>query len=849
MRSAIRAAVRAAVRAVVRIGAAAGLLLAAPVAAQEAEPDGATPPAPTIEQRMDAYFEDQRGVGTFRALTGRGDPRIDPLSWWDMAHGSQGESARRLLALLFGAEEEGGGYWTYDDCRTDYPAKVLRERLTMFGRNHAYVEQWLRVQRVVLAHCGGEADKAPASLPAPLPVRDSAIARLQAADRAYQEAALLFYRAEIARARAAFARIAATPSPHKAAATYMVAAIDAGTKPDRYDSQPVKVPQALRESKAILERPDLAAAHPIAQGLIGWIGYNSGDPAARAAQVEVTLDALNAPLSRLSADPVARERYSRADADVDALHGSFRDPAWWLNGTAPPAYHASRAMAERAKRDMLATWLLFPASPFDRKAWTPLADGLNEDWSPLTSWLNSAPGAEADKPAWEVLNAGLAVQYDPAGWAAVDRAQAAISERGDEGATAALPILFYHQVRTALMYGEEADRAARFNQVAERLQTYPWPASLHYGSVARDALRYLLSVGRITEGRRLRDLVLPRAPEALDFYRDMLPLLAEDDARLAPLLANTSGGFLRRLSTPALLRLARRDDTTPDVRARLARTAWTRLYALGRPVPAEVDRLMRERNPDIAAAWKSRPGRVAPGNRAVLIDLLRTPGMNILPDSRSGSIMTAGDLPGTPDQIDIMEHSDNNWWCAARPARDDQAAEDALYWTFFSDAQFAAASPEAAYRLRRGLDPLLASSILWQSTDPAEREALSRIDSAPKQLSERAIAWAQRPGLFGRREGRDEALALAVRTTRYGCQRQGGHAAYSRAAFELLHRDFAGTPAATRTKYWFDCSHFYERCGGRYKEAEAEAEPLELPEAEQSPPDATMPEEAPAPAQ
>ena len=42
-------------------------------------------------------------------------------------------------------------------------------------------------------------------------------------------------------------------------------------------------------------------------------------------------------------------------------------------------------------------------------------------------------------------------------------------------------------------------------------------------------------------------------------------------------------------------------------------------------------------------------------------------------------------------------------------------------------------------------------------------------------------------------------LKLAIRLTRYGCERNGSHAAYSRAAYERLHAFYADTVAAKAT--------------------------------------------------
>lgn len=53
------------------------------------------------------------------------------------------------------------------------------------------------------------------------------------------------------------------------------------------------------------------------------------------------------------------------------------------------------------------------------------------------------------------------------------------------------------------------------------------------------------------------------------------------------------------------------------------------------------------------------------------------------------------------------------------------------------------------------------------------------------------------------RNERAADLYRAVRTTRYGCRRDGSHAAYSRRAFLVLHRRYGDTPWARSTPYWF----------------------------------------------
>jgi hypothetical protein len=89
---------------------------------------------------------------------------------------------------------------------------------------------------------------------------------------------------------------------------------------------------------------------------------------------------------------------------------------------------------------------------------------------------------------------------------------------------------------------------------------------------------------------------------------------------------------------------------------------------------------------------------------------------------------------------------------------------------------------------------------------PKEREAaaeesrqLAEVGVAPDYLSKQAIAWAKS---HPRDPRSPEALALAVRSTRWGCRdQQTGR--YSKAAFELLHSRYPRSTWAQDTKYWF----------------------------------------------
>src|SRR5215469_10562800 len=131
-------------------------------------------------------------------------------------------------------------------------------------------------------------------LPPPLDTADPAIALLQTRDRAYQHAAMLFYRGDRAGALAGFAAIAADhASPNRPLATYMVLAIRAGSGAEQpSDLEPggnsvVGSPQdTLKAIQTVLADPSLESVHAMAASLIGWIADNHSDAAAITAQLD-----------------------------------------------------------------------------------------------------------------------------------------------------------------------------------------------------------------------------------------------------------------------------------------------------------------------------------------------------------------------------------------------------------------------------------------------------------------------------------------------------------------------------------------------------------------------------------
>lgn len=810
----------------VRVRGVVGGLVAALLWGSMAGAQDRQPPIDPVVERLSAYFEHPSSPETYRALSGMGNPatapRLKPARFYLT------DDPDTALAISLFPSAAGQSYLDPKACRLEYALRTLKTRIAELGADHPYVRQWIQVQRAVFSACDhgyGEEPLKGVVLPVPMPLTDAALVRLQTADRAYQAASLMFYMQGQTEALAAFDKIARGDSVHRPAARYMVAAIRAGT-----DGQEVAWPlpkplasaaESIREIQAILADPAMAPFHPQAQELLGWVAANAADRPTRRAQVLATLAALEVSTERLDKDASARQRYALAAQDVDNLHRAddVAPIGWWLTNGPPTEFTASQAFMEATKTDPLAAWILFGRSYVQGSNWAAYDayDVPPQGWSELAAYAESqVSGLDGDGFAWTRQQRALSRNaYDPALWSEVEE-ETAKAGQGDDRATAALAFDFYHQVRQALT-GKNAEA---FETALDHVQAFPYRASAPYLAACHDGLEYLMSTGRVAQARRWRDAVPQpnRSESPFDFYFDqydstvLLQILAEDEAHFAAALAQAPAWrqafpLQNGLSIAALRSLATRSDLPRPLRARFARVAWSRTYALGRTVDADLNHLTRDLNPEMAS-WTSKPGRpVRPGDRRALLDVLRTPGMNILilDTDRDSPSAGAGQSDLALGKIDLLNHDDNNWWCAWKRGRNRGDLQALLRNTFYGGAELTRVNGDVAYGLRDELEPVLASSFAFRAQDPAEIDALAQIPCAPKMLGERAIAWVERPGLFETRQGQAEALALAVKTTRYGCYSDGPHAVYSKAAWLLLHQRFGQTEWASKTKYWFSC--------------------------------------------
>lgn len=803
-----------------------------------------------VTSSADTAFQNTQSPDVFRALIGAGDPHIDEGFSHSDEYFSEADT-KKLLSRLAGASGEppdGLGVYDLFTCRLDQPLTTLRQRMAALGPNHPYVVQWIKAEQAVLALCkeGRSETAATYAPPSPLATRDPAVARLQRADRAYQAATASFYQGDVTGALRSYDRIARSKSTLRPFALYMSVAIRAGTRPIGVGYQPLEpVARSISAAQALLADPKMKEVHRYAYDLIGWIGDTNQSVEARRAQDRQALAALEEPLSVLETDVQAQRHYADIRDGREFLFSSPKDAAVIWNGAIPEEQTGLRAMAEAARRDPLAEWMIFPVSPYQpqssdhgaaQASWV-LVPAVRGGARVQTELAHLAPNPGDASNPWAHERLMWSEHYDPALWKMVEAEELRAGAAPDQRWADASELDLYHETRTAIMFGG----AAGFEQALSHLQPPANPRQMAWSSTIREALRFLMVKGRFAEARRMRDhLELVRLVQIDDergsdssleggqSFRengilDVLLLLAEDEAHLAPLLSSRNydqAPLLNQLSIRELQSLAERGDVPKVDRATFSRTAWARTYALGRPVPARLDKLMRSLNPDITAGWLSRAGRpITPNDRRALQDILVTPALNVL-------ITDYGRRPKTEDArfaghtvlgIDHNTHDEDDWWCPWRPQTDAALEDQTLAQTltgFDGDLSPEETQPEAPLgprslwdRSRKAiLQPLATESVLLRSRDPAEIADLARIRSAPELLTIRTIDWVEHPGFLRSRKGQADALAAAVATTRWGCTWAGAHGVYSHAAFNLLHQRFPQTPAAGRTRYWFNCN-------------------------------------------
>jgi hypothetical protein len=789
---------------------------ATPLLAQTACPDGAPRDAQKISAAVDLYAREPFSARTYRVLKGLGDPMIDPdyggySSWQDA------DALKKLIAEI-SPDAKQPNYYGYE-CRLGYPHEVLEKRVADLGKTSPYVKQWVTVQLAVLAACDGEKI---AELPGPLADQQSPVTELQDADRAYQQASLVFY-TDRAKSLDLYKAIGASNSPHKGAARYMVANILANGK---------QLAEARNEAKAILADPALASVHGITQELLGYIANLEDTAPGWSGLINETIGVLDKPASDIKASPELSKAYGRALYDIDFLGIRGKSDDWWLDGKLPENPTISKAIVDATRQHPMAAWMIGGQTTqdyYERAPWQL----IGPKWEARTaSLVDRTLALTSGTPplAKDVFDALKAKPDDATRQALWDKAQAAAKAANDSCGTApetaAAGTLLTHAVRLSALAG-------KFDEAYAQLEAYPVQNSVAYVQNSLLPLgQYLLGQGMVEEARKFRDRLLTDdlwASLAQDpggganNLAQIAMWSAEDRAQWDKALKHyslkTGLPILNFLPAKDLRAMAKNESLfTPEERALFVRTAWTRVFARGGVPEKSFTEELHALNPQVKAVADKVAAdypKAKDANRR-LLTMLRTPRMGILvnaPGIWEPITMTGG---GDVTTLDSFDHNDKNWWCPFEPDRQlGGLREDFDSLTGMQRAQWSAKQLEpvmeadAAATLAKKRESVLKAHPLVKSVSWKEIKGLSSMPSAPKLLTNAATKWGK--GAAKDDMAAAEALAQAIRTTRYGCNWHGGHGAYSKAAYEVLHKKFGTTPWATQTPYWFDCVNFYNQ--------------------------------------
>lgn len=781
-------------------------MLSIPASAQQ------TCDAGKLSALVDTYASSPFSARTWRVLNGLGDPMIEPSYSGSDTWDSQ-DKWKKLAAEVLPASQaaQDVGY----ECRIGYPLQVLQTRVSALGKQSPYVQQWLRVQEKVLQACSNS-DTAGIALPAPIEV-DTALAAMQAEDRAYQEATIAFYN-DKPKAIALFRAIAGSESPHKAAARYNIANLLANSK---------DVAAARTEAEAILSDPALSSVHGITQELLGYIANLEDTPAGWTALIDDSVRIIGAPAKDILASEKLKKDYGRALNDIDYAGIRGKRDDWWLKGTLPPDATISKAIFDASRKHPMALWMMSGQTVqenYDRAPWSLVGD----KWQAWTAgYLDQAlavtpGGSQISALPKDVLDSLRAKPDDAtrdALWGKVRAAlDAAQKSCGESAETAALGTYLAQAVRVSAATGN-------FEQAYDELAKMPFKTSSSYYGVVQKLGEYILGQGMAAEGRKMRDKLLTpeflaaipasMKPGVTDRLAEFMGWVAEDEARWKAALAlhsqKTANPILNFMPAKALWALADDPMFSGDQKALLTRVAWTREYARGGTPDATGTAKLYAANPKlketadkIAAEFpKLKP------ERARLLTILRNPRFGILvnaPDLWT-PLETAGD-----DFTDVGsgDRNDRNWWCPLETDRQLGSLREVFNGSSgilpvdqYSKDDLAAVFDQA---VRDGMDKkreaLLKQHPMIKAVNWKEVAALSGMPSAPRLLTQSAIRWGK---ASKGTDGAPEALALAVRTTRYGCSWHGRHRTYSKPAQQLLSTRFPDTSWAKQTRYWFDC--------------------------------------------
>ncbi len=345
-----------------------------------------------------------------------------------------------------------------------------------------------------------------------------------------------------------------------------------------------------------------------------------------------------------------------------------------------------------------------------------------------------------------------------------------------------------------------------------------------FKSVLNETLRWLVYTNRIKEARNLLEIMKDKIKD--DFF-EWKSLLATnfDEATKIGYMKDLSYSFrdyssnnlwaemLNLLPIKVLYTLAINENINLEYRAFIARTIFTRVVLLDyeNDMIDKYAALVAKLNPSIRELiLKSTANHDKNKYIEFLLKMPRFRPTVFLEYTSNNNLLL--------NSIDVYNHNDNNWWCRF----DDKMLNERIFDKMKiipRDNEIFSYYEKYTYKInqsyRKDLESylnnqkkLLLSHPYIKLVDEKEINKLKNIPSAPKYLSEAIIknekSWLRFFDSSEEKNTNAANLHRAVRTTRYGCKRNGSHGVYSQKAFKLLHEHYGSSPWAKATPYWFD---------------------------------------------
>jgi hypothetical protein len=687
---------------------------------------------------------------------------------WASATGKSVESAR--LSYGYGSNYQpwagiysnlainaswGVYYNQYLNCPQDafHNAVDTLQRLTgRFGDDSPVVKDWIQAQQTVFGNCsGGNA------IPAPLPSSTPAVAQ---ADRNYQIAAAHFYSGGYDQAAADFRAIAKDESsPWSAIAPYLVARslVRKATMVEKEEPDLAALAQAEAELHSVLSNPRYAKYHAAAERLRGFIEFRL-HPRQRLLELANNM-------TKVSGDPNLAQ---------DAIDFKLLFPRVEISVLHPePAKDGDHSMTPgevRAKSGLL-DWML-----------TLQQAGAEAYSHSFERWRKT------NSPAW--LVAAL-MKATPEGPQLSDLLAAA--GKVPTGSSSFDSLTFY-SLRLMLLQGKEAEVRSRLSNLdLHRLRPSGLPPP-------RSAVNQFLAM-RFELARNLEELFTnaARVPSMIADPSEPgdMPLPPYPGYKGPPLSAphfddDALVVFNRFLPVGMLAKAVRTTGLPANLRHEIALATWTRAALIGdTTVAMELAPMVETFEPQLKADLRAYNTATTPSARrfAFVLATLRFPGLRPL--------ITTPER-GTP--VREIDNYRDNWWGSLGPT----CTPTTPY-----NPQSGYPQPPQWPQIGRALQTIYPEGKVKppafltakeQAEAASEWQRMLSMGSAPNYLSAQVLTWAKAHPSDPRVP---EALALAVRTTRFGRCMDKETGNFSKAAFDLLHSRYPNSSWAAQTKYWF----------------------------------------------